>query len=264
MTKMNHSTPTHTHYMCTLLIILQVISCSFKCWLKASLLSVSFTFWKNILTYYLINMSLNFSPIFVWMNVSTICHSCAAGVQEVLLRCCQKQYAPNMQAYTHAHSNTETLAIEMQASIHICQKADILKLEWRSAVDAGKRSVMWNSFFAADKFVGPATSTVYAAYQKLAARTSAHGPTALFISILKLYVTDTACIAKWRLLKHNDDEAIIIWRSTRGGSHPKCSLRRRIWGPRMSNRTNLQKKLFPPLSLPTCLSADLHCLPLWQ
>lgn len=93
---------------------------------------------------------------------------------------------------------------------------------------AGERSVedMWNFLSAVDKFVGPTTSAVYAAYQKLAARIF-NGSTqtcCTFISILKLYVTDTACIAKWQPLKHNDYETIIIWRSTRGGPHPKCSL----------------------------------------
>lgn len=77
-----------------------------------------------------------------------------------------------------------------------------------------------------DEPVGLATAAVYAAYRKLAARFFNGGAQTrcTFIFILKLYVTDTACIAKWRPLKHNDYETIIIWRSTRGGPRPKCSL----------------------------------------
>ena len=106
-----------------------------------------------------------------------------------------------------------------------------------------------------DTFVGPVTSALYAAYQKLAARIFpvSTQPRCTFISILKLYVTDSACVAKWRPLKHNDYETIIIWSSTRGGPHPKCSLRAVYKGPRKSSRTNLQKKLLlsPSLSLQT-------------
>lgn len=104
-----------------------------------------------------------------------------------------------------------------------------MKWESQSAPAAGERSVeeMWNFLSAVDEFVGPATSAVCAAYRKLAARISNVSTRArrTFIPILKLYVTDTACVAKWRPLKHNDYETIIIWRSTRGGPRPKCSLR---------------------------------------
>lgn len=113
----------------------------------------------------------------------------------------------------------------MQASTpSICTGA----FKSQSAVATGERSVedMWNLLSAADKF-GPATSAVTAAYQNLAARIF-NGSTqarCTFISILKLYVTDTACITKWWPLKHNDYETIIIWRSTQRGPHPKCSQR---------------------------------------
>lgn len=136
-----------------------------------------FTRWKNIPMYYLINMSLNNSPIFIWINVAASCSSCAprkrsaAGKQEALLRCCQKQYAINMQA--HTHSSTQTWTIEMHTSIHLVKKhRHVWKSEWRSALAAGERSVedVWSFFSAADTFVDPATSAIYAAYQKLAAR----------------------------------------------------------------------------------------------
>lgn len=81
-----------------------------------------------------------------------------------------------------------------------------------------------------------------------------------FIPILKLYVTHTACVAKWRPLKHNDYETIIIWRSTGGGPHPKCS-------PHAAYKSHARavalicRRNFRSLSLLTCLSADLHCFP---
>lgn len=136
---------------------------------------------------------------------------------------------------------------------------------------AGERSVeeMWNFLFlpsAVDKFVGAATSAIYAAYQKqadllTAAHTHAH-VRCTFISILKLYVTHTACIAKWQPLKHNDYETIIIWRSTRGGPHPKCSLCA-VYNGHARAVALISKRNFCSLFLflSTCLSADLHCFP---
>lgn len=126
------------------------------------------------------------------------------------------------------HSDTEALTATMHASIpsvnmHRC----VLKSQ--SGVATGERSVedVWNFLSAADKFVGLATSAIAAAYQTLAARIFSDSTQArcTFIYILKLYVTHTGCITKWRPLKHNDYETIIIWRSTRGGPHPKCSQR---------------------------------------
>lgn len=138
----------------------------------------------------------------------------------------------------HTASNTQALTIVMHANRQ--------KAQTRVDTQSLCAEETWNLLSAVDTFVCLATSAVYAAYQKLAARIFTR---CTLISILKLYVTDTACIAKWRLLKHNDYETIIIWRSTRGGPHPKCSLHAVYKGPRKSSRTNLQKKL----SLSPCL-----------
>lgn len=114
--------------------------------------------------------------------------------------------------------NTEALATEREAA---AADASTCVVTIKKRVTACS---VWRKCggFAADKFVGLAASAACVAYQKLAARIFTRRT---FISILKLYVTDTACIAKWQPLEHNDYETIIIWRSTGGGPHPKCSLR---------------------------------------
>ena len=112
---------------------------------------------------------------------------------------------------------------------------------------------------AVDKCVGPATSAVYAAYQKPAARIFSVSTQSrrAFISILKLYVTDTACIPKWRPLKHNDYETIIIWRSTRGGPRPKCSPRA-VYKGHARAVTLISKRNFRSPSLSLSLSLSPH------
>lgn len=150
-------------------------------------------------------------------------------------------------------SNADTLAGEMDADSHR-HVYHIPRVLWLQ-VSALRRIYG----ISVDTFVAPATSALYAAYQKLAARIFpvSTQPRCTFISILKLYVTDSACVAKWRQLKHNDYETIIIWRSTRGGPRPKCSLRAVYKGPRKSSRTNLQKKLLLSPSLSRLVSPPI-------
>lgn len=184
-----------------------------------------FTCWeRNIRMYHRIKVIRNNSPIFLRMNIQLSALTVLPG--NALLPANIGWMLSQSKCYKHTSTCMDPYIC---ANVHLAKK---LRHTCWTQGDGGCRWMLCREYVefhaCCREICWPANDCLSKKWQ-LGSLTSARWQSrCTFIPILKVYVTRTACTAKWRPLKHNDYESIIIWRSTGDGPHPKCSPRRRI------------------------------------